>query len=239
MQGLERRRNRLGIMLLPAPTTPPPTSEFFCDAPWFNIPKDRKAEITCISLCPRGGLPGGSSIGSNNRPKSKLATLAAARKKEKRNSQNEETTPSSVSMLENLAAGSTKSHSSRPASIAKSREAEGLGRIHKTQSKGRPSQESQDPPTSASAIPTLSKGSEKTAVSQLEDLTIQAAPTGSPSEFATAVLGLEKDRPCFSRTPASPGIPFTIRDVANAKAFTGPSPDDVVLKAQSSSKGSK
>lgn len=226
-------------MPLSAPTMPPSRSDFFGDAPWFNIPKDRRAEITCISLCPRGGLLGGSSAGFNSRPKSKLAALAAARKKENRKSQNEETATSSGSLLESLAAGSTKTHHPGPASIAKSQEAEGLGRSSKKQAKGQPYQESQGRPTPASSRPALGEGSEESAVSQLGDLKIQPAPTGSPSGFATAILGLEKNRPCFSRTPAVPGMPFTIQNVANSKAFTGPSPDDVVLKAQSSSKGSK
>ena len=223
----------------PAPTMSLSTSDFFRDAPWLNIHEDRKSEITCISLGPRGGLLGGSLAGSNCRPKSKLAALAAARKKENRKTQSEETTPSSVSMLESLAAASTKPHYLGPASTAISQEAEGLRRTSKMRSKGQSSQDSQGRPTPASPRPTSSEGSEQSAVSQLGILTIQAAPTGPPSDFATAILGLENNRPCFDRTPALTGIPFTIQDVANPKAFTGPSPDDVVLKAQSSSKGSK
>lgn len=192
-----------------------------------------------MSLRPRGGLLGGSSAGSNSRPKSKLAALAAARKKENRKSQIEETAPSSGSLLETLAAGSTKSHYPGPASITKSQQAEGLRPSSKKQSKGQSSQDSQGRPTPASPRLTSSEVSEQAAVSQLGDLTIQAAPTGPPSAFATAVLGLEKNGPCVSRALASPGISFTLQDVADSKAFTGPSPDDVVLKAQSSSKGSK
>ena len=226
-------------MPYPTPTMTPSTSDFFRDAPWLNLPEDRKSEISCISLGPRGGLLGGSLAGSNSRPKSKLAALAAARKKENRKSQNEETAPSSKSLLESLAAGSTKSRYPGPASIAKPQEGEDLRRSPKKQSKGQSSRDSQGRPTPASPRPTFSEGPEQSAVSQLGDLTIQAAPTGPPSEFATAILGLEHNRPCFNRTPAFPGLPFTIQDVADSKAFTGPSPDDVVLKAQSSSKGSK
>ena len=222
-----------------APTMTPSTSNFFRDAPWLNIPEDRKSEITCISHGPRSGLLGGSSAGSNSRPKSKLAALAAARKKEKRQPQNEETAPSSGSLLGNLAAGSTKSQYPGPASIADSQEAEGLRRTTKMQSKGQSSRDSQGRPPPPSPKPTFSAGFEQAPVSQLGDLTIQAAPTGPPSDFATAILGLEKNRPCVSRIPAIPGKPFIVQDVADSKAFTGPSPDDVVLKAQSSSKGSK
>ena len=192
-----------------------------------------------MSLCPRDGLLGGSSAGSSSRPKSKLAALAAARKKETRKPQNEETAPSSASMLQSLAASSNKSHYPGPAPIVKSQEVEGLRQTSKTQSKGQSSRQSEGRSTTASPRPTSSEKSEQTAVSQLGDLTIQAAPTGPPSAFATACLGLEKNGPFVSRTMASPGIPFTGHDVADLKAFTGPSPDDVVLKAQSSSKGAK
>ena len=85
---------------MPAYPAPPSTAhfsaaDFFRDCPWLNIPSHRKSEILIEPLYPRLGLLGGAP--ENGGKLSKLAALAAARKKkegEKAPSLSETPTPS-------------------------------------------------------------------------------------------------------------------------------------------------
>ena len=207
-------------------------ADFFSDSPWLNIPEDRLGEILIEPLYPRGRLLGGSSI-AENAPKSKLAALAAARrKKENQRAEDAQTSTSSVALLDKLGGkprqvkpDSASTSSANPLSMVTGQtEYERPGSYPKRQSKGlEPSQHNQPTaePSGKSnllASPDVEKKSEFT-------------PTAKPSVFARTIFGAnavsqQHDAGISDRYLVGPGT--------NAEFdFAGPSPDDIVTKAQS------
>ena len=76
-----------------------PASTFFNDCPWFNIPEERRGEILVEPLHRHGGLLGGASSQGDGKP-SKLAVLAAARRKKGNEDQSGNSANSSVAILD-------------------------------------------------------------------------------------------------------------------------------------------
>ena len=211
------------------------TLDFFKDSPWLAIPKERRGEIIMESLYPRWGLLGGTSK-QDAAPKSKLAALAAARKKkENQKPGDEQTVASSVSLLDKLGKSPeiTKLvkglgpsapgiRSETDASTANA----AIGRYPKRKSKTiEPLPEKQ--PTKFLSVAASSPPTVATA----NPPKIMAAAT--PSRFALSILGLLTD----AGEPDNRSIDHTtMRAFVNPTEFdfAGPSPDDVVLEAQNS-----
>ncbi|KAL4869089.1 hypothetical protein BDV12DRAFT_88902 [Aspergillus spectabilis] len=223
-------------------------AEFFRDAPWLNIPAHRKSDILVEPLYPRIGLLGGAPENGGGKM-SKLAALAAARKKKEAPTPsppvgNDTTQPPAgegkgalLSLRERLAIakpGKTSESSPSLQSLGKG-SCSGQSVPHK-----KPSPEPIKPDISATT------GLEDfTNELQIEDKE-KEKPTvnirAPPSTFATTIVG-DNTRP--KMTEPSPLYTDSLDLIriygqeAEPFDFAGPSPDDVVLNAQSSAKGLK
>ncbi|KAL8895901.1 MAG: hypothetical protein Q9192_003378 [Flavoplaca navasiana] len=221
---------------------------FFLDSPWRHVPPERRARILIEPLFPRGGLRGGSS-GTGEGKMSKLAALAAARKKKengKHVSSDSQGSNASVTMLEKLNTRAEDSEAldlrapanvgrdaplvlTKPLSIKQSRKYPRKRDLSLTATAGNDTPEEVATPTSGS------ENSVQEAISQ-------SNPTATPSTFAKTMFGDTQD-PLPSAMPPIQSLtlssPRALRANAKIDPFAGPSPDDVVAKAQNSSKGAK
>lgn len=214
-------------------------ADFFGDSPWLNIPEDRRGEILIEPLYPRGGLLGGSSK-PNGAPKSKLAALAAARKKKENQSPGYgQNATSSVTLLDKLSSKPKQvqldqaSDSSKPrvlSAITEQKVQEQPRKLSRQKSKG-PESPKDDPPakeaftkSSSLASPDMEKKPEIT-------------PTADPSIFARTIFGAS----AVSQQHDIQTLDcYVLGPELNAEFnFAGPSPDDIVTKAQNTKKPSQ
>ncbi|KAL9596256.1 MAG: hypothetical protein Q9219_005917 [cf. Caloplaca sp. 3 TL-2023] len=221
---------------------------FFSDAPWFNIPSNRQGEILIEPLYPRGRLLGGSS--NQGGPKmSKLAALAAARKKkenQKSNSVDSQGPNSSVALLERL---KDKTRGSADNSVNQSNGPEADASLpvkaffkRQTQEYASKRRESSPPINHEHELSHLDSPSPEIAENAEDNRVLQSAPIASPSAFAKVIFGSSPN----PEPPIDASFQTLTLSVLQARktdakpdAFTGPSPDDIVTKAQNSSKGGK
>lgn len=237
-------------------------ADFFRDSPWLNIPAHRKADIMIEPLYPRLGLLGGAPQGDGK--VSKLAALAAARKKKESNKRDGVVSPSahskdasspaaslemegggSMSLQERLSAtrkdakppeqtsglSALKNHTRNGSRGTKSREI-----AAKTESASTKLQKTTEPiPRASHTIPSAAESPAS------EPITITPNIRATPSTFASTIIGSTTNS--SSNEPShSLGRSFDVmtvygQDLTEAFDFSGPSPDDVVLNAQSASKG--
>ena len=191
--------------------------DFFKDIPWLNVPMERQA-VFVEPLYPRLGLLGGSSDGS---PKmSKLQALAAARKKqaqEKKSSSSGVESPMFELSLNGKSKQEETSTDSEPA---------------KQPSRGFPLRKRKDstPHEMSLKAPPRKKDMEMAD----QDTRMESAPIdlAEPSAFASTMFS--------SPVPSAPSVNlFTLPYTATTSTatatdpFAGPSPDDVVIAAQS------
>lgn len=214
---------------------------FFRDCPWGNVPEHRQGEIIVERIHPRGGLLGGSG------KMSKLAALAKARKEkaaaEKKQDGEEK---ASVSLLARLA---PKAPARAPTPISKSslpptqESKQEIKQKTKQIIMPEPQPESEPEKIAAASSQGLGHPEEpKTFFPILKDKSIYmpqfTSLLGSPSSFALSFFGERistiKMNTTNQETFAISGAPTA----AQAKAFSEPSPDDIVIAAQSGSKGS-
>ena len=206
-------------------------ADFFSDSPWLNIPKHRLGEILVEPLFPRGGLLGGSSKG-DSAPKSKLAALAAARKKkDDKRPEDVQNFTSSVVLLDKLSSkprevksSNASSSSLKPLSVA----AEQTG--HEQPSRY-PRQKSKalEPPRHNQPAAEPLKDSDSLC-SPLTEIKSEITPTAQPSIFARTLFGA----PTVSQQH---GVRISDHYLVGPGTsaefdFAGPSPDDIVTKAQ-------
>ncbi|KAL2870802.1 putative translation elongation factor EF-1 subunit [Aspergillus lucknowensis] len=227
-----------------------PAAQFFRDSPWLNIPAHRKADILVEQLYPRLGLLGGAPEGGGGKM-SKLAALAAARKKEGDKTPTSPTTaidkaqPSAseykgapLSLRERLA-GSGKQ--ARPSEDSPSLPGLGKGpRCGHPLSQKRTSLEPKTPTPAAVTEPDASARGEQTHDQEKPPTVNVRAP---PSTFAATIIGVDTRSKMTELSHLYTNTLDLIRiygqDLAEPFDFAGPSPDDVVLNAQSSAKGFK
>ncbi|KAM3065216.1 hypothetical protein ACMFMF_011343 [Clarireedia jacksonii] len=206
-------------------------SEFFKDTPWFNVPHERQATFIPPEY-PKGGLLGGSS---NDAPKmSKLQALAAARKKK---AQEQKGAGSEVEKpMANLSLNSVEEQKPNAAAERTPESAEGST----PKQRGFPLRKRKDsnPHEKISKHQPTSRDVVVPESSHLDASPIYQAP---PSAFASTMFQTAQPRP-------EPPLDnkFTMPYISNpiampANPFAGPSPDDVVIAAQSKAagKGSK
>ena len=216
-------------------------ADFFKDSPWLDIPKDRQAEILIEPLVPPGRLLGGSSRQESGPPKSKLAAFAAARKKENQEIKDAQSKTSSVALLDKLNLKSSKPDSTR----APNQDSTYLKKRYQAEVEPTPKKyPSQQRRTSISPSvepkftePPISATTTEVTV----NVPVKTVPFASPSVFAKAMFGSSAvDGGHSTRLIHSSFLTISSNaGNANLDAFAGPSPDDVVLKAQGSAKGSK
>ena len=211
--------------------------------PWFNVPLHRLTEITIEPLYPRGGLLGGSP--AEDGPKvSKLAALAAARKKKENEKGIDATSKqqpiSSVALLDKLnstrkALEESTNRSMQPTNgitteTSRSEKPKSVLQVRRYQSGKQ---------TSVNPLPTVKNATEKPLVLVEEDLRNPAPIVASPSPFARAMLGPSVFQQELRRRLSEPLTtlysPIYASGVnAELSPFIGPSPDDIVANAQNS-----
>lgn len=208
----------------------------FLDAPWGNIVEDRRGDIMLEHLYPRGGLLGGS--GGPPEKTSKLAALAKARKEkseaQKKQQQSLEGEKKPVaSMLSRL------SQKKSPLPIVPPPIT--LDVLSKRLPENAPSRA---PTPSSIVVPNkadlnLDQSIRGKPEKQPPEEFVPALDLrAGPSKFAVSMFG-DRIKSSYeievtdARMFSLPGVPVS------AQEFTGPSPDDVVAAAQSSSKGRK
>ena len=240
----------------PVPLSPPVSStahfsaaDFFRDAPWLNIPAHRKADILVEPLYPRLGLLGGAPESGGK--VSKLAALAAARKKregEKASTPSPTPTPEAEMPQASTSEqkGTTLSLRERLASNAKPQTPlEGLQSL-RSLGKG-PRLGSPSPHKKASPEP-RKESSPEVAVQPISEPPVSVEPEEAsvnirapPSTFASTIVG-DATRPRMTEPShlfanSLDLIKIYGQDFTEPFDFAGPSPDDVILNAQSSAKG--
>lgn len=220
---------------------------FFADAPWLNIPLERQGEILVEPLYPRGGLLGGSSNQGGSKV-SKLAALAAARKKkenEKPNSTEFHEPNSSVALLDRLRVKTQEKETTGvpeptifksedflpPQGAANTASRKYVSKRRESSQAVMPSKEIQ-----AATSPSITIPKEPA-----HNPAVQPMPTAAPSTFAKVILGPTQS-PEPSLEESFQHLTISVSQFINGgtklEPFVGPSPDDVVIKAQNSSKGS-
>lgn len=212
-------------------------TDFFSDSPWLNIPEERRGEILIERLYPQGGLLGGSSK-PDGAPKSKLAALAASRKKkENQRAEDGQNATSSVALLDKLSgkprqlkpdSASTLSSSKTLSAITEQTVNEQPRKYPRRKSKALESLQDDQPAKEAS------KKSDSLASSAAEKKP-EMTPTAGPSIFARTIFGA-------SAVSQQHDVQTSDRHMLGLDThaefdFAGPSPDDVVTKAQNT-KGS-
>ncbi len=196
--------------------------------PWFDIPEDRKT-LFIEPLYPRGGLLGGSPDAA---PKmSKLQALAAARKKKAQ----EQKSGSTISAVEEpLKELNISEPSEKPKTISYPLS---------TNTSGTEAKENRRPYTglkrknsSPHRKPVQPEGPIQTEVQHActeEKALKSAAEILAPSAFASTMFS---NSPTASRLPQTPNFSLSYTSAPPGDltdAFAGPSPDDIVIAAQS------
>lgn len=221
-------------------------AEFFADCPWLNVPKFRQGEILVEPLFPRGRLLGGSPSQAHGKP-SRLATLAAARRQKENTKPSEGNMNSSVALLDKLG---RKGAPSAPGRIASGQNEVPVLKdvtplITNPARRKYPIQRRASIEEATSESKSSELESPKLAVETPEKSDEPpSVPAALPSAFARTMFGLPTAPDPNNEVSASPKelsppsynqsytLPYRLMMDTESDAFTGPSPDDVVLKAQ-------
>lgn len=244
------------VLAYPIPLPPSQTvhfsaAEFFRDSPWLNVPSHRKADILVEPLYPRMGLMGGAPESGGK--VSKLAALAAARKKKEGEKPAEATpavaTPSADKTLETPAAEakpSTLSLRERLAANDKPRkQSNGISTL-RSLGKGSPAPSpllKKPTPEPAKLEVPIEPGLEEQAENDQADhkeepeVNIRAPPSGFASTIVGDSIRPMMTEPSHLHSNTADLIRIYGQDLTEPFDFAGPSPDDVVVNAQSSAKG--
>lgn len=210
--------------------------DFFHDCPWLNIPHERRGEILIEPLYPRGRLLGGSSSPGEPRV-SKLAALAARRKKENEQTGNRLSSYSSVTLLDKLSKKSQNERHQDPKEphYLEDTKPDNTG----TRSYRNINRRNTSPPKPITSLEEGNATLKATATQEARE-PIKIVPAASPSPFAKTMLGTLQDTssPIVSLEVVGSSFSDLTQTNSSSNAFAGPSPDDVVMNAQNSSKGS-
>lgn len=210
-------------------------ADFFKDSPWLKVPKDRLGEIIIEPLNPRGRLLGGASK-QEGAPKTKLAALAAARrKKETQRSENGQHATSSVALLDKLGGKSQEVQANKnlpsPHETLNKDVAEQTTNV---QLRKYPTRKLANQGSEQKGVGFEDSGPRTEAVSQADVVERrETTPAATPSIFAQTMLGFSANAQ-GPDTDRSDDYALQNPESHTEFDFSGPSPDDVVLKAQSS-----
>ena len=202
--------------------------DFFSDSPWLSIPEARRGEILIEPIHPRGGLLGGAPK-PDGAPKSKLAALAAARKKKEiQGAENRQNATSSVALLDKL---KHKARQEEPSSAQNLSKFEASSAIDEQTVNKRTRKDARRKSKGVESSPIhqpFKKASEdsKSPIEKKPEI----IPTAGPSVFARTIFG---DPAVPQPEDVSSSDFYMIGPSIYAEFdFAGPSPDDVVAKAQ-------
>lgn len=188
-------------------------ADFFKDTPWLNVPSERQA-VFIAPLYPRVGLLGGSSDGA---PKmSKLQALAAARKKKAQEQKSGRSDVEKPMSDLSINGGPKEETTVDPAA--------------KQPSRGFPLRKRKDSNPHEKSLKTPSPKSDAGMTDPDTQMEIAPISQAEPSAFASTMFS--------SPVPSAPSaslftLPYTAATTAATDPFAGPSPDDVVMAAQS------
>jgi len=224
---------------LPCPSGPCSGSfsvtEFFKDSPWLHVPIHRRGEILIEPLYPRLQLLGGSSSTTEGKV-SKLAALAAARRKKETDKASEGQSTqqsSSVALLDKLSTSKKAEATKDPKSTTASDSMSDDSKVY--DENNIPGQTRRYPlrrrgiPTPPSEIPHEPPKEKEPEAQPVQDTTLQA----NPSIFAKTVLGYRAIEPPSGTLHTDFKFPYiTDPNFTKSIAFTGPSPDDIVSNTQ-------
>ena len=231
----------LGPIISCCSSSPSSVVDFFKDSPWLDIPKERRGEILIEPLYPRGGLLGGSSSQGTGKI-SKLAALAAARKKkdlERSQDGFSRASNTSVALLDRLS-GKPQSPSENPArpgsgiEFSEDRKPEPIpvhpNLLYPAQKRKCSVPKEEEEKVSEVLLPPVSE------LQKLEQLVV--VPVAAPSMFAKVMFGMA-DAVYERQSKRMKTMIFSLPQGPDAEInpFAGPSPDDVVSRAQQHSKG--
>ncbi|CAG8225353.1 unnamed protein product [Penicillium salamii] len=248
---------------IPVPAYPAPPStaahfsaaDFFRDCPWLNVPAHRKADILVEPLYPRLGLLGGAPEGGGK--VSKLAALAAARKKKEGATPEASTPPTPQSDRTEVSSpdprGTTRSlrerlaASGKPTTTPKSSESPGSTNRPTKPVMRSPSLSAQKESTTEAkrpSVPHVPLRVSPTANEPKELEHQQSVPSirASPSTFASTIVGTTGPtiaEPSHLHSSGTDLLKIYGQNDAEPFDFAAPSPDDVVLNAQNTAKGLK
>lgn len=201
---------------------------FFDDMPWLGTPQDRQA-VFIEPWRPRGGLLGGGTQGTAGM--SKLQKLAAARKKKNDEKKENDKTGQVQEGFSKLAISEASAKEDRRpvASLAKRQKLSSGFRASAQQAHDTPECEVEDLGNQggkeSTVVPSRHPGDES-------DQAAEMAPVrASPSAFARTLFGSAPE-PKTTGWDVLP-MPYTSSSSFSAKIFSEPSPDDIVLAAQS------
>ena len=238
----------------PAPSSPPAAhfsaADFFRDSPWLNVPTERSMDIMVEPLYPRLGLLGGAPEAGGK--VSKLAALAAARKKK----EGEKATPTSTAMPDapptpqpERSEASPPEPQSTPLSLrerlaaSKSSKPETDGGVRRLGKPGLSAQaQSQKQPTpEPTKTPELSLPEKVEPKDESEPeqppLDMRAPPSGFASAIVGNATGPTMAQPSHVQSNNVDLLRIYGQDHAEPFDFADPSPDDMVLNAQNTAKG--
>ena len=192
--------------------------------PWLNIPKHRET-VFIDPPRPKGGLLGGASTPGGKM--SKLQVLAAARKKKAEEQKSEKAVKETARQVDHLILASSSSGANEPQTT------KSLGSaLRKGPTPAQPTASlqggNQAPETrSDKAAPPAAEPAPSPTIEKETPL-----ETTAPSAFAQALLGptTSSNSPALRNQFPFPHVRLTS---SVADAFSEPSPDDVVLTAQS------
>jgi elongation factor 1 alpha-like protein len=237
-----------------APHLPFSVKDFFASCPWFRIPPERKAEIIIEQRYPHlgTGLLGGTSNAPAGKV-SKLAALAAARRKKENENRAGDGAATGLSALQKLRSGrsglpaASKTQETTPMSESKPHIQEDISKIQPTQLpiREKPKPEELDPVEVDKKLETSEDNA--TATTPHRDAQRKKARyhppdlRAAPSAFASVMFGGHD-----SQATEGPGLQvqhnvfsMLFGGMNNTKSFdfAVPSPDAVALSARNS-KGS-
>ncbi|KAI0187550.1 P-loop containing nucleoside triphosphate hydrolase protein [Xylaria flabelliformis] len=215
----------------------PSLNQFFHDMPWLDIPNERRT-LFIEPPCPPGGLLGGSAPPGKM---SKLQALAAARKKkaEEQKSENRKlesqktTSPPIPTALETPKEPTKRTSSALAERLSSRQDAKPLPIHTKTQ-------------THLASDTTAEHLSTVTTQPHISDLPTTKDPSldaliAAPSTLALTLFGSSTSRSApVPRKQQCYELPYMrFLTSSNADPFSEPSPDDVVLAAQSKASNKK
>jgi elongation factor 1 alpha-like protein len=198
---------------------------FWDDMRWLNVPADRQT-IFLEPLYPRGGLLGGSPDAA---PKmSKLQALAAARKK-KAQEQKNSTGPEDVDkpMADLSISQAIEDLATQPVQRPTASTAKESPRTYPVRKR-----KNSDPhqKTSQPAQPEVPTSVEPVQL----HIPLPSIEQAKPSAFASIMFGSTEPNQSRHSTSSLFTLPYLANTSMNSTdAFAGPSPDDIVLAAQS------
>lgn len=201
------------------------TEDFFGDVPWGNVPAHRLGLITSCSPRHKGGLLGGSS---------KLAALAAKRRKERENAESTQApakgdinADAAIAMLDQL------SVTGKDAPIDSSRQGDET-RPTRSRYPIRRKSRSRSQPSEAPEKPSP----EEPAQCQPAIIIDSPAQRASASIFASTLCGPNQSPAQWQMLPQEfQATHASYNDGNDTTPFAGPSPDDIVRAAQAKGAG--